>query len=188
MIGQGEEKKEPKPSKTTITKTPIGYKYFVVFPNTIDDEAPEFLDLVNLLNKASEKDEVELVLNCRGGSVDTTVLIVNTIRESKATVTTILNGGAYSGGSCIFLAGDKKIVKPNSSFMAHYYSSEVRGKGTDLESRADFCKKQMGAFYRDIYKGFLSDKEIDDVLSGKDIWLLGTQVERRLKRGRGKKQ
>lgn len=45
----------------------------------------------------------------------------------------------------------------------------------------EFVDKNLNASFRVFYKDFLTEKEIENVIDGKDLWMDKTEVEARLK-------
>jgi len=44
-----------------------------------------------------------------------------------------------------------------------------------------FIDKELNRSFEEFYSGFLTEKEIEDVIEGKDIWLNNQEVEKRWK-------
>lgn len=66
---------------------------------------------------------IKLLINSSGGSVEDGQMVVDAIITSKAPVITIAFGKAMSAAFDIFLAGDRRIVYPNTILMIHSGSS-----------------------------------------------------------------
>lgn len=143
-------------------------------------EANRFLDLINALKTAETHDTVFIYLNTPGGSLQTTIQILSAMKQSVATVVTCLEGEVCSAGTLIFLAGDKHIVNPNCTFMIHNYSQWVGGKGNDVALRVKYSEEYFKKLAKDLYGGFLSEDEISEVTSGRDLWMDSDEVTARL--------
>lgn len=65
--------------------------------------------------------------------------------------------------------------------MIHTSSGCSFGKQSDIKRQEDFYNEWLDNFFKDIYKDFLTEKEIQDVLGGKDIWLNSDEVMERFK-------
>ena len=116
-----------------------------------------------------------------GGVFPWTKTVVNSIMESKATVTTVNKGVAYSAGGFILLAGDYIEVKPFSNLMIHSsHCSYGHNTEQEIYTQVDFHREELKQFYEFIYKDFLSPEEINTVLSGTPIWLDHSEQESRL--------
>jgi ATP-dependent protease ClpP protease subunit len=79
----------------------------------------------------------------------------------------------------ITLACDQINVRPHSSFMIHYYSGMLGGKGSDMQQQQTHMDKSVKLLYNDIYKNFLTPREITKVINGTDVWLLADEVTER---------
>lgn len=79
------------------------------------------LPLTTLSQKNSKP--IKLLINSPGGSVEDGQMVVDAIITSKAPVITIALGKAMSAAFDIFLAGDRRIVYPNTVLMMHSGSS-----------------------------------------------------------------
>jgi len=82
----------------------------------------------------------------------------------------------------IALAADMIELSNHCVWMCHNYSSGAVGKGGELFDQISFERKWSDGLLRDIYDGFLTDKEIVSMLNGQDIWLDSDDVMNRLKR------
>jgi ATP-dependent protease ClpP protease subunit len=92
----------------------------------------EYTEMIHEIRTAGAHDQIYIFLNTVGGNVDTGIQLINAIRDSDATVTTVLEGQAFSMGALLFLCGDKQSVSPHSRLMFHMYSGGGhRGKGNE---------------------------------------------------------
>ena len=64
--------------------------------------------------------------------------------------------------------------------MFHNYSGGTIGKGGEMADQIIFEKNWSEEMMKEIYKDFLTEKEIDLMLNGKDLWMSGTEVADRL--------
>lgn len=157
---------------------PVNIYHFYII-DEIGDPV-KYLDLINTLKTAEEHDTIFIYLNTPGGSLQTAVQILGAMRQSTATVVTCLEGEACSAGTLIFLAGDKHIVNANCTFMIHNYSGWMGGKGNEVALRVKYLELYFKKLATDLYKGFLSDDEIEAVVQGKDLWMDSDEVVNRL--------
>ena len=65
--------------------------------------------------------------------------------------------------------------------MIHTSSGYTFGKQSDIRKQEDFYNDWLDKFFNEIYKDFLSPKEIDDVLNGHDMWLTSEDVMKRFR-------
>lgn len=143
--------------------------------------SPEmFADLLYVLDTASEDDVIKLTINSPGGSLSTTMQLYNAIQNANCPVIANVVGMAASGGSIVMLACNEWNVMKNAKVMVHAASGGVEGKSHEIQASVEFDKKWDAQTFSDIYKGFLTDKEITEVLAGKDFWFTGEETMVRL--------
>lgn len=135
----------------------------------IDDDVAEphnYREVVDTLLSANESDMVVMDINTYGGDLYSCIALVNAIRDCQAhTVAEVTQ--ASSAGSFIALACDTCIPMPHSDFFIH----EVQhgggyGSNSTHVNRVLFMQKKQEAFFRDVYEGFLSEQEIEELLKG----------------------
>lgn len=140
----------------------------------------DFLDMINIIKTAEEHDTIFIYLNTPGGSLQTTIQILGAIQQCQGTVVTCLEGEVCSAGTLIFLTGDRHIVNQNCTFMIHNYSQWLGGKGNEVALRVKYSEQYFRKLAYDLYKGFLTDDEIESVMQGKDYWMDSEEVIARL--------
>lgn len=146
-----------------------------------------YFEMLEVLRNAKEEDEVYIHINNNGGSLDTTMQIINAIKECNAKVVTCLEGSAHSAASIILLSGDIIKVHKFGSMLCHYYTDIIGGKAHEIESVTQFDKKYYKRFFKEIYKKFLTANELSRLFKGEDFWFSGEDIMRRLKdAGKGK--
>lgn len=143
-------------------------------------EVSPYLDMINVLKTAEQHDTIFIYLNTPGGNLYTAIQIISAIRQSSATVVTCLEGEVASAGTMIFLAGNKHVVNPNCTFMIHNYSTWFGGKGNEVASRMKYFESYFRKLAKDIYGHFLTEAELEEVVSGKDFWMESEEVLKRL--------
>lgn len=162
---------------TAQTKTVDGgVRYTVYLDNEIDNPA-KYRNFVEFLDKASESDEFTLKLNGPGGSLYTCAQLVHAIQSTEASVIGELVGEVCSAHANIFIACHKHIVHPYSAMMVHTLSGGAWGKGEDIIRMGTASNDIVKLMYTDLYEGFLTAKELEDVLTNnKDLWYIGEEV------------
>ena len=164
----------------TEDKTTTSKEHHIYFNKSIQTESG--LSEINyILNNAEKNDKIYFHLNCTGGSVSQTIELVTSIKECKGKVITINKGVCASGASVLLLSGHEIIIKDMSMMMCHYYHINNSGKGNEIESRAEFEKKFLHSYFKEVYSGFLSNDELNRMFKGEDFWFDSKEVKRRLK-------
>lgn len=64
--------------------------------------------------------------------------------------------------------------------MIHEASWGVVGKGSNNKSQNDFHVKQTEKLVRKVYEGFITQKEIESVLTGTEFWFDSDEIQSRV--------
>lgn len=190
---------------TVIEKSQFGERAFDIYSRLLKerivflggpiDDTSANLVIAQLLFLDSEdpKKDISLYVNSPGGSVTSTLAIVDTMNHIKAPVSTVCVGIAASGGAIVLAHGakGKRFALPNSEVMIHQPLGGAEGQATDiaitakhiLKTRENLNKmlaKQTGQSLSQIEKDverdfFMSAEEakkygiIDEIVKGKKI-------------------
>ena len=136
-------------------------------------------ELCYVLENAALGDIVVLHINTYGGHIDSAFKIIASIRRSKAKVVARLTGTVASAGTIIALSCDDLEVEDFTHFMIHNYSTGTQGKGHEIMEYVNFNDKDLKKTFTTIYSGFLSTREITEVIKGKDMWLTAEDTRNR---------
>ena len=136
-------------------------------------------ELVHKLYTATPDDTFVFVINNGGGIVNSAVMIVDAMKRTAATVNCLISGFAASSATIIALAADNLEIAEHSAFMVHNYSGGAYGKGHELKAQQEFMDTSLNKAFSVYYKGFLTDKEMEKVIDGKDMWMEPDEVRER---------
>jgi len=150
-----------------------------VYLTDIIDAPANYNKLCNMLQVLPEYAEVTLHINNGGGHIDSALMVVDAIKNSDATIIAKLSGTVASAATIITMACDDITTTKYLSFMIHNYSTGMSGKGHELKAYQNFTDRELNRAFREIYKGFLSEEEMDRVIDGQDLWLNENEVEER---------
>ena len=153
-----------------------------VYLNTGIDEPSYYSEICYILSTLTEDETVYFHINTPGGILDSAFQLVDAIKGCRATTIAKLTGTVASAGTIIALSCDKLIVAEHTSFMIHNYSAGAYGKGNELKARQEHIDKSTNDAFKEFYSGFLTDKEVKEVINGKDIWLTADEVRMRWQR------
>lgn len=136
-------------------------------------ESPkQFSTAVQILGLAKEEDTVEMrITDCPGGSIGATDGFIHAIRKCQAHVHMVAAGGVHSAGSMILLEADSFELASGFNSLIHCGSGGSVGNMNELRVQNRFDEEFYVRKFKETYEGFLSVKELDDMLEGKDIWL-----------------
>ena len=143
------------------------------------------------LDAEDPKKDITLYVNSPGGSVTSTLAIIDTMNTVKADVSTVCVGMAASGGAWVLSSGKKgkRYALPNAEVMIHQPLGGTEGQASDiaitakhiLKTKENLIKlmaqntgKSIAQIEKDVDRDFyLSAEEakkygvIDDIIKGK---------------------
>ncbi len=135
---------------TVIEKTSMGERAYDIYSRLlkdriiflggpIDDHVANLV-IAQLLFLESEdpKKDIYLYINSPGGSVTSTLAMLDTMNFIKPDVATVCVGIAASGGSVLLAGGQKgkRFTLPNAEVMIHQPWGGAQGQATDIEITA----------------------------------------------------
>lgn len=146
-------------------------------------ERIQFWNAEDEFNKTpvDERIPIQIYIDCPGGCLTTSLLILDAVKMSKTPVYTIVTGKAYSGGFFIAIAADKKMAYPNATFLFHEGSAIMEGDAHKISQQAEFYKKYQ---LRQLKNHVISSTGITKTIYGehaKDDWYFGAQKALELK-------
>jgi ATP-dependent Clp protease, protease subunit len=131
---------------TVIEKSQSGERAFDIYSRllkdriiflggVIDDNLANIIiaQLLFLESEDSNKD-ISIYVNSPGGSANSTLAIIDTMKYIKSNVSTICTGLAASGGAWILSSGEKekRFALPNSEVMIHQPLGGAEGQASDI--------------------------------------------------------
>ncbi len=105
----------------------------------IDDDVANLVIAQLLFLEAEDpKKDISLYINSPGGSVTSTLAMVDTMNHVKPPVSTVCVGMAASGAAILLSAGEKgkRFSLPNAEVMIHQPHGGAEGQATDIEITA----------------------------------------------------
>lgn len=168
----------------------------------IDDNTANIV-IAQLLFLESEdaKKDIYLYVNSPGGSVTSTMAIVDTMNHVRPDVSTFCVGLAASGAAIVLSAGKKgkRFILPNAEVMIHQPMGGVEGQATDiaitakhiLKTRDNLNKllakntgKSLPQVEKDVERDFFMDAEeakkygiIDEIVTKSKIPVANSKSE-----------
>lgn len=154
-----------------VSYTPIRAGIFNIYLFGEIYDAAQFIGAIEVLQAAGENDVVLIHLSSGGGSLDATDSFLSAMRECEARIIVKASGGCHSAASVILINADEFSLSENFNCLIHNGSVGFGAKYSDWKIQSKHTERYMEGLMRNTYAGFLSDKEIDDLLEGKDLWL-----------------
>lgn len=136
--------------------------------------------IVQELASLSSEDEVIIYINSPGGDLHGLVSLLEAIRLCEAEILAVITGRAHSAASMLALACPNVAITPYSNMLVHFVSFGTGGKATDVLSNVQHTIEYSKLIFKDIYQGFLTNQEMQDVISGKELWLQSAEIDARL--------
>jgi ATP-dependent protease ClpP protease subunit len=136
------------------------------------EEVSQFSTAIMVLDKATEEDRVEIYLSdCPGGSVNAGGALIHAIRKCLAPIHMTVSGGCHSMASQILLEAQSFELAENFNSLIHNGSDGAYGNVNEYMAKAKFDEVFRTKQFREAYKYFLTQEEIDEVLEGKNLWI-----------------
>lgn len=147
-------------------------------------EYEDYEKLLDTLDKIGKKDTVLLKVRSPGGRCDVGFLIYDRIKELKSKIDVEVSYPSYSMGALLSLVGNSLELKPGAFLMFHDFSTGRDGKGNEIEKSITNYSKIFKYRFNEICQPFLTKKECDDILHGKDLYVNwdDDNLEARIKR------
>lgn len=128
------------------------------------------------LESEDPKKDISLYINSPGGSVTSTLAMIDTMHHIKPDVATVCVGIAASGGALLLSQGakGKRAMLPNAEVMIHQPLGGAQGQATDIEITARHIIKtrdrlnkmlakatgqKLAQIERDVERDFFMDAE-----------------------------
>ena len=103
-----------------------------------DESANLIIAQLLFLESEDPKKDIFLYINSPGGSVTSTLAMVDTMNHIKPDVATVCVGMAASGGAILLASGakGKRFALPNAEIMIHQPHGGAEGQASDIEITA----------------------------------------------------
>lgn len=159
------------------TEREKNHLYF--YADVTQDSCLDLNRKINDLNKELLKYAIEydcpppsifLHINSLGGDLLSGFSVVDTIKQSRVPIVSIIEGNAASAATIISMVCHKRYITSHSFMLIHQLSSACAGKFQELKDDFENDKKFMQLLYK-LYREHttMSDKKIKNVLKH-DIW------------------
>jgi len=166
-------------SKGTVRPKNIStlYEYYI---SGLITGPEDYIHIFDQIRHARDDDDIKIYINSFGGDMSTAIQFMRVLSETNATVTCSIEGMCASAATLIFLNAHYFEITPHSSFMIHNYSGGTWGKGGEQYAQVTHERKWSETLFKEVYGDFLSTKEIDEILEGKDLWMHVEEVAERM--------
>ena len=142
-----------------------------------EEKGVELIDVITQVKKQPNATSFEVFINSEGGVVDTGFDIYNFLKSLGLPVTTIGTGTVASIATVIFMAGTKRIVKPNTEFMIHLPMGAIDYATADeMEDHSKAVRMIENNIIQFYSKELSLNKEAITPLLRNESWLNGQQL------------
>lgn len=152
-----------------VSYHPADFGYFNADLYDYIENANQMSEIIDAMDMMSEKDIFTLRISSGGGCASTTDALVHAIRRCKGTVKMIATGDCASAATIILLEAHEFELSDNFTALIHCGSLGEGGTLAEFNVQAPFRAKKFEQFIRNSYAGFLTDKELDQLIAGKDF-------------------
>jgi len=140
---------------TVIEKTTMGERAYDIYSRLLkeniifltgqieDGMANTIIAQLLFLQSEDPKKDISLYVNSPGGSVTSTLAIIDTMRHIKNDVSTVCIGMAASGAAWVLSSGKKgkRYILPNAEVMIHQPLGGAEGQAADIAITAKHILK-----------------------------------------------
>ncbi len=140
---------------TVIEKSPQGERAYDIYSRLLkdrviflggpidDNSANLVIAQLLFLSAEDSKKDITLYVNSPGGSVTSTLAIIDTMNYVKPDVATVCIGMAASGGAWVLSSGKKgkRYALPNAEVMIHQPLGGTEGQASDIAITAEHIIK-----------------------------------------------
>jgi ATP-dependent protease ClpP protease subunit len=149
----------------------------------IDDDITDprnYRDVIHCLATCSENDSVNLLVNSSGGRTDSIWQIIEAMKGCRGDVSVTVIGAAYSAASMLACMAPECYIADSAEFMLHTAHYGSIGTVPNVKGQTEFATRQINKLLDQAYKGFLSDKELDELKNGKEFWFDSEEAGKRM--------
>lgn len=115
-----------------------------------DAVATTFISRLNELDAASPTEEVQIVINSVGGSVDAGSRMIAAMEATTAPITCIVDTGAFSMAAMLLEHCDQRVMQSYSAIMFHEMSIGIQGQDFQVKNRLHVAQAQWIAVQKDV--------------------------------------
>lgn len=143
-------------------------------------EPSHYVEWFELIRSAGEDDVIILHINSPGGNGFTAIQFLRVLMETRATTIASVEGMCMSAATFLFLAAKQHQITDHSVFLFHNYSGGALGKGGELHAQVIHQRSWSQKLAATVYKDFLTEDELKELLDDKDFWMTPEEVADRL--------
>ena len=172
----------------TIFAQPLGNR-FVINITSDFDSSDTYDEVVALLSTATESDEIVWNVSSYGGFVNSLQMLMGWKAMCPAHQTHVLHSNADSCASVFFLSdADQYIVGDGATMFLHEIQAGVSGTTSNMIRHMEHLKETNESFIKKSYQDFVSEEEMNQILTGVELFFTADQIRERLQQREQKRQ
>lgn len=147
---------------------------FPLFVHESIESPTDVVPIVDTLRQLEEGDNVTMYVSGVGGCVSSVDLLIHEMisaQERGVYIHCVCTGLLASAFTFVPLYATSFELSEGFHALLHAGSAGMGGTLPEFKASSAFTVKYMESRLRSVYKNFLTEKELDDMLEGKDIWL-----------------
>ena len=142
-------------------------------------EPSHYRAVVQMMDSATENDLVLFKINSRGGALSGLQTLLEAIKSTEAHTVAVVVGQCASAASILLMYCDSAVVTDSANALIHHVSFSTGGKGADVLSHVQHVAKTSEKLMNEAYEGFLTEDEIKEIISGKEMYLDADEMRER---------
>lgn len=172
----------------TIFAQPLGNR-FVINITSDFDSSDTYDEVVALLSTATESDEIVWNVSSYGGFVNSLQMLLGWKAMCPANQTHVLHSNADSCASVFFLSdADQYIVGDGATMFLHEIQAGVSGTTSNMIRHMEHLKETNESFIKKSYQDFVSEEEMNQILTGVELFFTAENIRERLQQREQKRQ
>ena len=156
--------------KFEINSTSQSTKYEISIWDNIESYE-DYNELLKKIKNIKKADTVLFKVATPGGRCDVGFMLIDVFKALPCKVDVVVPYPTYSMGAIMSLCGDSLTINDGSFLMFHDYSTGGRSKGNEIFKSTEAYNEIFAHRFNSICQPFLSKKECEDVLQGKDLYI-----------------
>ncbi len=153
-----------------LSAKPLGIEYSV-FINEAFSHPKQFEYIVQAMDNSSPEDVFSISLTTPGGALHAVLPLLGAIKNTSSYVHVHACSDVASAGTLLLMAADSVSLNDYVEIMFHQVRFGAVGEGWNVERQVEHTLKASKKLMRDSYKHFLSNDEIEKMLTGTPFYM-----------------
>ncbi len=169
-----------------VSEKENGGKRFTAYVTGQILDVNEYIDLIEALEIATEKDTITIFIDSPGGYISSGSHIASMIHDTKAETIGIATGLCASAGSLILSACERIVIYDTALMMYHMSSHFDYGNSRGIADRAANQVYYVNEclLSRALLRGHITEEEYKRIQGGEDVFIAPAEFRKRLTKDR----